>query len=340
MRIPTAARAACIGLMAALPFAAQANRVYVSNEDGHSVTVIDGAKGKVIATVPIGKRPRGMKLNANATQLYVAVSGLPKCPPSVPDEECEKLERDLKADGIAVMDTKTLKVLRVLQAGSDPEQFDISKDGKLLYVANEDTATLSVVDIASGKVKTRVAVGKEPEGVVLAPDGKYVCVTNESDNSITIIDTKTLKVVSTVQVGKRPRDLAFTPDSRQAYVTGEFDASLYRISIPEGQPVEKLLAMDKEFRPMTVLLDASRKRLYVSTGRGGGVAVLGTDPVKVARDIPVGRRPWGIALTPDGSLLYTANGPSNDVSVVDTARLAVIAKIPVGESPWGVVVAP
>jgi YVTN family beta-propeller protein len=343
MRIQNQARAAGVGLIVAmlLPFAAFANRVYVSNEDGHSVTVIDGARGKVIATVPIGKRPRGLKLNADASQLYVAVSGLPKCPPSVPDEECEKMERDLKADGIAVMDTKTLKVLRVLQAGSDPEQFDLSHDGKLLYVANEDTGTMSVVDIASGRVKTRITVGKEPEGVVLSPDGRHVCVTNESDNSITIIDTKTLEAVSTVQVGKRPRDLVFTPDGKLAYATGEFDSSLYRVGMPGGKPVEKVLELGQEARPMTVLMDAPRKRLYVSTGRGGSVAVIATEPaVKLLRDIPVGKRPWGIALTPDASLLYTANGPSNDVSVIDTARLAVVAKIPVGQSPWGIVVGP
>ena len=109
---------------------AEAARLYVSNEDGHSVSVLDADTAATIATIAVGKRPRGMKLSADGSRLFVAVSGLPKCPPSVPDEECAKLERDLKADGIAIVDTATHKVVQVLHAGSDPEQFALSPDGK------------------------------------------------------------------------------------------------------------------------------------------------------------------------------------------------------------------
>jgi len=338
--VVSAALAAMTALASlALPFAAQAGRAYVSNEDEHTVTVIDTDKGAVVDTIAVGKRPRGLKLNNDDTRLYVAVSGLPKCPPSVPDEECEKLERDLTADGIAVVDTKTLKVISVFKAGSDPEQFDLSTDGKKIFVANEDASTASVVDVATGNVQSRVAVGKEPEGVVVSPDGKWVLVTNESDNSVSIIDAATLKLTRSVVVGKRPRDLAFTADGRTAYVTGEFDASLYRIAIPGGEPVEKVLELRKDARPMTVLMDSPRKRLYVSTGRGGTVAVISIDgAVKLVSEIPVGKRPWGMALSHDRSRLYTANGPSNDVSVVDTATLKVLQTIPVGRSPWGIAV--
>jgi YVTN family beta-propeller protein len=317
---------------------AQAERVYVSNEDGHSVTVIDAARAEVVATIPVGKRPRGMKLNRAGSRLFVALSGLPKCPPHVPDEECAKLQRDLEADGVAVVDTASTKVIRVIKAGSDPEQFDISPDGKRLYVANEDAATLSVIDIDRGAVIASIPVGREPEGVAITPNGQWVLVTNESDNSVSIVDASALKVIRSVRVGQRPRDVAFTPDSRTAYVSGEFDASLYRISVPQGQPVERVLQLRKDTRPMSVLLDANRDRLYLSTGRGGTVAAIDTKDMKLLAEIKVGTRPWGIALSQDGRQLYSANGPSNDVSVVDTATLKAVRQIPAGKSPWGVVI--
>ena len=91
---------------------ALAERAYVSNEDGHTVSVFDTERGEVIATIAVGKRPRGLKLTRDGSRLFVALSGLPKCPPSVPDEECAKLERDLKADGVAVIDTATNKVIK------------------------------------------------------------------------------------------------------------------------------------------------------------------------------------------------------------------------------------
>src|SRR5689334_19018843 len=104
--VPTS-RAAWLVLMLAAPFCAHAGRAYVTNEDGESVSVLDTDKAAVVSTINVGKRPRGMKLTPDGRQLFVAVSGLPKCPPSVPDEECAKLKRDLTADGIAVIDTAT-----------------------------------------------------------------------------------------------------------------------------------------------------------------------------------------------------------------------------------------
>ena len=326
------------GALLAVAYPSLAERVYVSNEDGHSVSVIDATKSEVIATIEVGKRPRGMKLSRDGSRLYIAVSGLPKCPPDVPDEVCAKRERDLKADGIAVVDTAAHKLVRLINAGSDPEQFDLSRDGKRLFVANEDVATLSVVDGESGATIQRIAVGREPEGVGVSPDGRWVLVTNESDNAVSVIDTETLKVIRSVRVGQRPRDVAFTPDSRTAYVSGEFDASLYRIAVPSGDPVERVLQLRKEARPMAVVLDLERNRIYLSTGRGGTIAVIDATGSKLITEISVGTRPWGIALSTDKRRLYSANGPSNDVSVVDTTTLKAVRRIPVGRTPWGVVV--
>lgn len=319
-------------------------RGYVSNEDGQSVSVLDLRSASNIATIEVGKRPRGMKLSRDGSRLFVAVSGLPKCPPSVPDEECAKRERDLKADGIAIVDTALRKVIKLLAAGSDPEQFAMTADGKRLFVANEDVGLLSVVDVDAGKVIARIKVGLEPEGVALTPDERWVLVTNESDNSVSVVDTTTLKVQSHVTVGKRPRDISFTADGQTAYVSGELDASLYRMTVPAGEPVQRVLQLKETAKPMAVLLDAPRNRLYLSTGRGGTVAVVdmkgAPQAVKLLKEIPVGKRPWGIALSPDGRFLYTANGPSNDVSVIDTTALTEVKRIAVGGSPWGIVVGP
>ena len=87
-------------------------------------------------------------------------------------------------------------------------------------------------------------------------------------------------------------------------------------------------------------LDAARNRIYVSTGRGGTIAVVALDGPKLVAEIAVGARPWGLALSRDGRRLFSANGPSNDVSIVDTSSLSVIKKVPVGRGPWGVTLGP
>jgi YVTN family beta-propeller protein len=326
-------------LICASPPDAQAGRAYVSDEDSNAISVIDTDSAAVIATVDVGKRPRGLKLSPDGARLFVAVSGLPKCGPTVPEEECQKRKHDLAADGIAVIDTKALKLAKLLKAGTDPEQFDISHDGRQLFISNEDAATVSVIDVASGALKATIPVGPEPEGARVTPDGQRVLITSEANGTVAIIDAHSFKLERTIHVGKRPRDAAFTSDGKVAFISCELDPSIYRAAIAMDEPPTQLLQLRPEARPMGVVMDRDKKRLFVSTGRGGTVTVIALDGAKVVAEVPVGKRPWGIALSRDGRRVYTANGPSNDVSVVDTNSLTVIKNIPVGNSPWGIVLA-
>jgi YVTN family beta-propeller protein len=317
-----------------------AARAYVSNEDDGTVSVVDTQRLESVASIAVGTRPRGMVLSRDGKHLYVVVSGLPKCPPPLTDEQCGKLPRDRKADGVVVVDTALLRATRVIKGVTDPERIELSRDEGSLYVSDEDAAKVSVIDIAHGKVIAKLAVGREPEGVRLAPNGQWLLVTGETDNNVTIIDAAAHKVLRTVLVGTRPRDIAFSADSAAAYVTGEADASLYRIELPSGAPATPLAQMRKDARPMGIVMDGPRQRLYVTTGRGGTVAVIGVADGKLLREVPVGARPWGIALTPDGRRLLTANGSSGDVTVLDTDTLSILGKVSVGHGPWGVVAGP
>jgi len=58
---------------------------------------------------------------------------------------------DKTADGIGVFDVAQRKIVRVIKGGSDPENFDLSKDGSQLFISNEDDSAVSVVDIASSR---------------------------------------------------------------------------------------------------------------------------------------------------------------------------------------------
>jgi len=49
--------------------------VYVTNERGGDLSVIAGGVNEVVATIPLGKRPRGIKVSPDGTQLFVALSG-------------------------------------------------------------------------------------------------------------------------------------------------------------------------------------------------------------------------------------------------------------------------
>src|SRR4030095_8633395 len=79
---------------------------------------------------------------------------------------------DRSADGIGVVDVRQRKLVKVLPSGPDPEQVDVSSDGKQMYVANEDAAQLSVIDTSDGHLIQTFKIGEEPQGVIIAPRGK------------------------------------------------------------------------------------------------------------------------------------------------------------------------
>ena len=74
----------------------QAETLYVTLEKDHALAVVTAPEGRLIKTVKIGKRPRGIALSQDGKFLYVAVS----------DE-----------DTIKIVDTATLKVAGKLPPG-------------------------------------------------------------------------------------------------------------------------------------------------------------------------------------------------------------------------------
>ncbi len=105
--------------------------------------------------------------------------------------------------------------MKKISVGSDPEEFDISEDGRHLYVSNEDVKTASSVDIANGKVDHIVPLTQEPEGVAVTPDGKTLIVTCETGGDVFFIDIATIQGQGAGQ-GRLAAALGRVPRGRQA----------------------------------------------------------------------------------------------------------------------------
>ncbi len=314
-------------------------RVYVSDEDGGSVIVISTADDSVIARIPVGKRPRGLRVSPDGTRLFVALSGLPKAGPGA--DESKLPPADPSADGIGVVDLASLKFLRKIPGGRDPEVVDVTSDGKRLWVSNEDAAEATLVDVEAGQVIRRVPVGKEPEGVTIHPGGKVVYVTNEADNTVSVLDIETGQAVAQIATGGRPRSVAFTSDGRRGFVACETTHALTLIDAQTHTRSGELDLAGDLVRPMGLVFSPDGHTLYVSGGRGKTVHVIGLDeaaPRVKNTIVDVGPRPWGIGITARGDRLYTANGSTGDVSVIDTAAGSVSRHIAVGGGPWGIAV--
>jgi len=335
-----------LGAVAALTLASgaahadgAAMRLYVSDETGGNVVIVDPQAASVVARIAVGKRPRGVQLSPDRRRLYVALSGSPIAGPNV--DESKLPPPDRRYDGIGVIDVPSRKLISTYPSGIDPEAFALSHDGKVLYVSNEDSGQLSAIDLTKGTLRVTVNVGSEPEGVAVSADDRIVYVTCETSNNVYVIDAHTMKVLAIMPTEKRPRALYLAAHSHRGYVSDEFGAALTVFSTDDYQVVQTIpLGDPKVVRPMGIASTDGRQ-LYVTTGRFGALLEVEADSGRILRTIDqVGKRPWGVALSRDGSRAYTANGPSGDVSVIDLKSGHVEARIAVGGSPWGVVAAP
>lgn len=315
--------------------------VYVSDERGNEVTAIDLSDGTVVARIAVGKRPRGIQTSRDGALLFVAVSGSSIAGPGVDESKLPPADRT--ADGIAVVDTATGKVLRVLKAGTDPEAFALGPDGKILYAANEDASLVSVIDATGRSQLRQTKVGAQPEGIAVTPDGERIFVASEASDVVTMLDARTLSPVKTLAIAGRPRTLLTSGDGSVIYAAIETAGQVAVISAANGD-LQKLIDVaggDRAVRPMGLVEARGGRSLFVTTGWAGAILELDVARGTLIRRIDgVGARPWGIALSADGQTLVTANGPSGDISLIDRASGEVRARYKIGVSPWGVAMKP
>jgi YVTN family beta-propeller protein len=308
--------------------------LWVSNEGSGDVALVDAASGEVVSRVPVGTRPRGLRLARDGGLLYAAVSGSPAGNVAAPVRSAA----DRGVDGIAVVDVVTRRVVSILPSGHDPENFDLVPGGRLLVVSSEETASAAVVDLEAGRIAARVGVGAGPAGVTAAPDGGLVAIAGA--HSLELVDPVAGRVVGRVRTCARPRAAVFTPDGALAFAACEEGAAVAVVDTVARAPAGEI-ALPAGSRPLALALAPDGRRLFVSNGRAGTVSAVDVPSRRVlATSAPFGDRAGGIALAPDGARLYVADGPANAVAVLDARTLELVGRIPEGELPCDLAVVP
>ena len=81
--------------------------IAVSNEAGHTITLIDAKSLKVLRTVPVPQRPRGIEFSPDGKRIFVALSD--------PQKNVQT-----SGDAIVSIDVGSGRINGVFPAGSDP----------------------------------------------------------------------------------------------------------------------------------------------------------------------------------------------------------------------------
>jgi YVTN family beta-propeller protein len=106
-----------------------------------------------------------------------------------------------------------------IPVGHGSEGFDLTPDGKELWVANAQDKTISVIDLAAKKVVATLPSTGNANRLKITLDGKYAFVSDLGGTDMLIIDVATRKPFKTMKMGASSEGLLMAPDGMHVYTT-------------------------------------------------------------------------------------------------------------------------
>ena len=107
----------------------------------------------------------------------------------------------------------------VVPVGNGSEGFDISPNGKEVWVANSQDGTVSIIDIEAKKVTETLAANVlGANRLKFTPDGKLVFISSLRGPDVTVLDAATHKEVKRIPVGHGAAGILMQPDGSRVFV--------------------------------------------------------------------------------------------------------------------------
>lgn len=103
--------------------------------------------------------------------------------------------------------------------GAGAEGFDLSPNGKELWVANANDSTISVVDVAAKKVVATLPSTQRANRLKITQDGKYAFVSDMGGTDVLIVDVAARKEFKRITLGGNPEGVLLSPDGKHVYTT-------------------------------------------------------------------------------------------------------------------------
>jgi len=238
------------GVAAGLAVRADAQRLWVANLLGQSITTVD------LATM--------------SADGEIALGDPSTAPPVAPGGRLQ----DADADAV----TKRARAL--LESANDQAPFPyacaIDEGRQRLYVSLWAQAAVAVIDLRSGKPLVRWGTEEHPNEMVLTRSGEHLLVANANRNTVSVIDTtsgRTLEtLVSSLEPnalpGSTPNSLALSPDEKRLFVANaNINAvAVFDVSIPGHS--RSLGLIPAGWYPTSVRVTPDGKRLLIANGKG------------------------------------------------------------------------
>lgn len=120
----------------------------------------------------------------------------------------------------------TTKAITRIPVGDQPNKIVLSSDQKLLYVANGNSDSVSVIDTTQNTVVQTISLsrpgdkykGANPNSVDLSSDGQTLYVTLGGENAVAVVNLKNAQVMGRIPTGWYPNSVSVSQDGTKLYV--------------------------------------------------------------------------------------------------------------------------
>jgi YVTN family beta-propeller protein len=233
--------------------------LYTTNTRSGSISAIDLRSGKTLAKMAKGEKAhvRQVVVDEDKNRAFVSVPGLRGASSAIwvidgARQEIVQVFEDGLGEGVSALtldaannrlfgaSLATNEVLEIgLAAGKVARRFPsggesainiaFQPSGNRLFVANQKSGTLTVLDAGSGSLVKSIETGAGTLGVTLAPSGT-VYVANRGAGTVSLVDGAKLEVISSLATGTHPNTVAIDRQTGWAYVSNKARMA------PRGQP--------------------------------------------------------------------------------------------------------
>jgi YVTN family beta-propeller protein len=130
-------------------------------------------------------------------------------------------------------------------AGKDPFAVAVNPNTNMIYLANNGSDTVSVIDGKTNSVVKNIMVGTGPSYVSVNPNTDMVYVTNFDSDTVSVIDGKTNAIIKTITVGKGLEDIAINPNTNMAYMAVQNGLTVLKLSPNANSTASSLASLSE-----------------------------------------------------------------------------------------------
>jgi YVTN family beta-propeller protein len=175
----------------------------------------------------------------------------------------------------------------------------------------------------------RVRASADPK----AKPAALIYVTNSAGDTIDVINTATNTVVQVIRGIELPHGINFSPDGARVYVSNESESVLEVVNRENGEILKKIPLSG---RPNNIAVTKDGLRVLVGIRSApGGVDVVETSSLTLAKTIAIQRTIHNVYVTPDGRFAVAGSIEAKSATIMDlqTEQVAWEVKFDNGVRP-------